>query len=138
VAPAAGAVTAEHELRLAPAPKPKAPSRAVAETATASSHQADATDHDETPGCRRLSSSRPVKLNLKPETDIADLVAWISSITCRQFLLPGTILATPRKVTVFAPQIITAEGAYHLFLSALDSVGLTVQESGRFLRIIES
>lgn len=136
VAPVAGAVPGEHERRLDADVKPKSPPRAVAKTTTAGG--LGATTADEAPGCRRLSALRPVKLNLRPETDIVDLVAWISSITCRQFLLPGTILGTPRKVTVYAPQIITAEGAYRLFLTALDSVGLTVQESGTFLRIIES
>jgi hypothetical protein len=136
VAPVARAFTGEQERRLEPAPRPKAPPRAAAETATV--RAAAATDREEGAGCRRLSSSRPLKLNLKPDTDVADLVSWISSITCRQFLLPATIVASPRKVTVYAPQVITADGAYRLFLSALDSVGLTVQESGRFLRIIES
>jgi GspD-like, N0 domain len=136
VAPVARAVTGERERRLEPAPRPKAPPRAAVETATV--REAAATDRDQVAGCRRLSSSRPLKLNLKPDTDIADLVSWISSITCRQFLLPATILANPRKVTVYAPQVIAADGAYRLFLSALDSVGLTVQESGRFLRIIEA
>jgi hypothetical protein len=75
---------------------------------------------------------------LKPDTDIVDLVTWMSSISCRQFVLPATILATPRKITVIAPQLITLDDAYRLFLSALDSVGLTIQESGRFLRIIET
>jgi hypothetical protein len=99
---------------------------------------ADAAKSEEVPGCRRLSSSRPLRLNLKPETDILDLVTWMSSITCRQFLVPGTVLASPKKVTVYAPEVINAEGATRLFLSALDSVGLTVQESGKFLRIIET
>ncbi|MES1157656.1 MAG: hypothetical protein ABUL67_01025 [Haliangium ochraceum] len=89
--------------------------------------------------CRQLPAKHAiVRLNLKPETDIVDLVAWISSITCRQFLLPGAILAANKKITVYAPQLITPDGAYHLFLSALDSVGLTVQKSGRFFRIIET
>lgn len=127
----AGAATREREARLEAPAQPKAPQGAVAETTTA--------QRDEAPGCRRLPSGRPiVKLNLKPETDIVDLTAWISSITCRQFLVPGTVLANTKKVTVYAPQLITPEGAYQLFLSALDSVGLTVQESGRFLRIIET
>jgi hypothetical protein len=136
VAPVARAVTGEQERRLERAPRPKAPPRAAA--ATAAVREGGASDRDEGAGCRRLSSSRPLKLNLRPDTDIADLVSWISSITCRQFLLPATIVANPRKVTVYAPQVITADGAYRFFLSALDSVGLTVQESGRFLRIIES
>jgi hypothetical protein len=137
VAPAAGAVAGERERPVKAAAEASAPARVVAETVTA--EKAGATVQEETAGCRRLPRGPArVKLNLKPETDIVDLVAWISSITCRQFLLPGTVLATPRKITVYAPQLITPDGAYLLFLSALDSVGLTVQESGRFFRIIET
>jgi general secretion pathway protein D len=79
-----------------------------------------------------------VKLNLKPDTELGDLIAWISSITCKQFLLPGTIPGNSKKVTVVAPELITPEEAYRLFLTALDSVGLTVQNDGKFLRIIET
>lgn len=101
--------------------------------------EAPAVGHEEVPGCRPISGSHArLKLNLKPETEITDLVAWIASITCRQFLVPGTVLAGAKKVTVYAPQPITRDGAYQLFLTALDSVGLTVQESGKFLRIIET
>ncbi|HVR01329.1 MAG TPA: secretin N-terminal domain-containing protein, partial [Polyangia bacterium] len=89
--------------------------------------------------CRKFpAGKRVVKLNMKPDTELGDLIAWISSITCRQFLLPGTIPANSKKVTIVAPQLITPEEAYRLFLAALDSVGLTVEPSGKFLRIIET
>ena len=84
------------------------------------------------------ANKRIVKLNMKPDTELGDLISWISSITCKQFLLPGTIPANSKKVTIIAPQLITPEEAYRLFLAALDSVGLTVQESGKFYRIIET
>jgi general secretion pathway protein D len=93
----------------------------------------------EAPGCRKLpAGKRVVKLTLKPETDVADLVAWISSITCKQFVLPGTIPAASRKVTITSPQLMTPEEAYELFLAALDSVGLTVRPSDKFYVIIET
>lgn len=87
--------------------------------------------------CRRIpATKRVVKLNLKPNTEIADLVAWISSVTCKQFVLPSGV-AGGKTVTIISPQLITANEAYELFLSALDSVGLTVYPSGHFLRVIE-
>jgi general secretion pathway protein D len=89
--------------------------------------------------CKKFpANKRIVKLNMKPETELGDLLSWISSITCKQFLLPGTIPANSKKVTIIAPQLITPEEAYRLFLAALDSVGLTVEPSGKFLRIIET
>jgi hypothetical protein len=88
--------------------------------------------------CSKLpAGKRIVKLNLKPETEIADLVGWISSITCKQFVLPD-VPASHAKVTIVAPSLITSGEAYRLFLEALDSVGLTVYPSGAFFRIIES
>ncbi len=88
--------------------------------------------------CSKLpAGKRVVKLNLKPETEVADLVAWISSITCKQFVLPD-VPASHAKVTIVAPSLITTSEAYRLFLEALDSVGLAVYPSGSFIRIIES
>src|SRR5262245_9146229 len=89
--------------------------------------------------CKRFQpGKRVVKVDLKPNTDLGDLIAWISSITCKQFLLPGTIPANSKKVTVMAPELITPEEAYRLFLGALDSVGLTTEHAGAFDRIVET
>ncbi len=87
--------------------------------------------------CKKLpAGKRIVKLNLKPDTELLDLIGWISSITCSQFLV--SVPLTGKKVTVIAPQLITPEEAYRLFYAALESVGYTVEPSGKFLRIIES
>ena len=87
--------------------------------------------------CRKLpAGKRLVRLNLKPNTDVADLIAWISSVTCKQFVLPAG-LGAGKTVTIVSPQLITPEEAYRLFLDALDSVGLTVYPSGPILRVIE-
>ena len=89
--------------------------------------------------CRRIpAGQRVVKLNLKPATDVADLVAWISAITCKTFVVPGPI-ATGKTVTIYSPGLITGEEAYRLFLSALDSVGLAVYRSDdKMWRVIEA
>ncbi len=79
---------------------------------------------------------RVVKLNLKPDTEILDLIGWISSITCTQFLMGGNLGLAGKKVTIIAPQLITPEEAYALFLAALESSQLTVEPVGKFLRIV--
>lgn len=88
--------------------------------------------------CRQLPAGKRLKLNLKPNTDLVDLVSWISSITCKQFIVPGSIPAQSRTVTIISPRPITVPEAYALFLDALDSVGLTVYASGKVLRVIET
>ena len=122
-----------------PTPMPTtAPTTAPTTTTPVTTGTAEVGDR-EFNSCRKFpAGKRVVKLNMKPDTELGDLLAWISSITCRQFILPGTIPANSKKVTIIAPQLITPEEAYRLFLAALDSVGLTVEPSGKFLRIIET
>lgn len=88
--------------------------------------------------CRRLPEGKRLRLNLKPNTELVDLISWISAITCKPFIVPGTIPSQGKTVTIIAPQPITTAEAYELFLAALDSVGLTVYPSGGFLRVIET
>jgi type II secretory pathway component GspD/PulD (secretin) len=92
-----------------------------------------------TGSCRKLPSGRRlVRITLKPDAELGDVLAWISSITCKQFLLPGTIPANSKKVTLIAPRPVTIDDAYQMFLGALNAVDLTVQPTGHFLRIIET
>jgi general secretion pathway protein D len=128
-----------------PPPPPAAAPTAAPAAAAASPSSTAVTGSNQLAGEKEFNSckkfpagKRIVKLNLKPDTELGDLISWISSITCKQFLLPGTIPANSKKVTVVAPELITPEEAYRLFLGALDSVGLTVAPSGKFLRIIET
>jgi hypothetical protein len=88
--------------------------------------------------CRKVPPGKKVvKMNLKPDAELPDLVAWISSITCKSFVLPGGI-GSGKKITIVAPSVMTREEAYASFLNALDSIGLTVEKSSGYLRIIET
>ena len=89
--------------------------------------------------CRKPATRKgSVKLALKPDTSVDDLVVWISSITCRQFVWSEAIAARNKKVTIVAPLPMRPKEAFGLFLDALDSIGLTVEPSGKFWRIIET
>jgi general secretion pathway protein D len=87
--------------------------------------------------CHKLpAGKRIVRLNLKPDTEVMDLIGWISSITCAQFIV--SVPVQGKKLTIISPQLITPEEAYRLFFSALDSLGLTVEPTGKFLRVVEN
>jgi general secretion pathway protein D len=87
--------------------------------------------------CKKLpAGKRIVRLNLKPDTELMDLIGWISAITCAQFIVAVPVQG--KKLTIIAPQLITPEEAYRLFFSALDSLGLTVEPTGKFLRVVEN
>jgi general secretion pathway protein D len=86
--------------------------------------------------CQTISPSTLVDVKLKPQSELTDLVGWIMGITCRHFIVSERVRAG--KVTLLTPKAITAHEAYLAFLSALESMGLTVQAGGgRSLKIVE-
>jgi general secretion pathway protein D len=89
--------------------------------------------------CHKVpAGKRAVKATLKPDIELPELIAWISSITCKSFVLPGTLSAGGKKVTLYTQGMMTPREAYAAFLAALDSIGLTVEQGPGFLRIIET
>ncbi|MBA3452904.1 MAG: type II secretion system secretin GspD [Deltaproteobacteria bacterium] len=79
-----------------------------------------------------------VAVTLKPETELKDLVAWVSSFTCKNFILDPRIVSTGKKVTVIAPNKMTASEAYRVFLVALSTINLTIVPKGSIVRIVEA
>jgi general secretion pathway protein D len=79
-----------------------------------------------------------VAVNFKPESELKDLITWAMGFTCKNFLLDPRIVSTGKKVTVIAPNKMSAGDAYNLFLASLSTMGLTVVPKGNALRIVES
>ncbi len=90
--------------------------------------------------CKKMpAGQRNVKFNFKPDSEMSDLIGWISAITCTQFLIPSGVQIQGKKVTIISPQKITPEEAYRLFLAALESVQLTVEPMGKWgFRIVDA
>ncbi|MFH1130844.1 MAG: secretin N-terminal domain-containing protein, partial [Pseudomonadota bacterium] len=85
--------------------------------------------------CMKIPPNRKVKVTLKPGSDLQDLVYWISTMTCKRFIVADNLRAN--KVTLISPTPVTALEAYRAFLSSLDVMGLTVAASGKYLKIIQ-
>ena len=77
--------------------------------------------------CRKLpAGKRVLKMNFKPDSEIADLIGWMSTITCTSFITNKPDVEG-KRFTIHSPQLMTAEEVYELFIGALESAGLTVQ-----------
>jgi type II secretory pathway component GspD/PulD (secretin) len=88
--------------------------------------------------CKKLPpGKRILKLNLKPDSEVSDLIGWISMITCKSFIVPDDVAIKGKKVTILSPQLMTVEEAYQLFVNTLATVNLKVQPEGKVLRIVE-
>jgi general secretion pathway protein D len=86
--------------------------------------------------CRTKTAQ--VAVTFKPETDLKDLVTWAMGFTCKNFMFDPNLMTRTKKVTVIAPNAMSATDAYRVFLSALSTIGLTIVPKGNVLRIVEA
>ena len=71
-----------------------------------------------------------------PDVDIRDLVKVMSELTGKNFIVdPGV---KSKRITIIARSPITVAQAYKAFLSSLAVNGITVVQSGAFLKVINS
>jgi general secretion pathway protein D len=80
----------------------------------------------------------PVSVTFKPETELKDLVTWVMGFTCRNFMFDPSYVQRGKKVTIIAPNTMSPQEAYRVFLVALSTIGLTVVPKGNVLRIVEA
>jgi type II secretory pathway component GspD/PulD (secretin) len=88
--------------------------------------------------CRPMPAKAKIKVNLKPDIEVADLVTWYSRLTCTPLIVSSGTPTAGKKVTLMTPTPMSRSQLDHLFLSALDSVGLTLEADGKFLYVIEA
>jgi general secretion pathway protein D len=86
--------------------------------------------------CRKRTGQ--VAVTFKPETELKDLITWVMGFTCKNFILDPRIVSTGKKVTVIAPNKMSSNEAYRVFLVALSTMGLTIVPKGNVMRIVES
>ena len=89
-------------------------------------------------GCKPPPPKQKIKVSLKPDTEVADLIAWYSTLTCTPLMVSSGVAVAGKKVTIFAPTPITVAEIDSLFRGALESVGLSLQRDGKFLYVIDA
>jgi general secretion pathway protein D len=80
----------------------------------------------------------PISVTLRPETELKDLLAWAMGFTCKNFIYESSILQRSKKLTIIAPNKMSAQQAYRLFLVSLSTMGLAVVPKGNVLRVVEA
>ncbi|MCA9705189.1 MAG: hypothetical protein KDK70_04975, partial [Myxococcales bacterium] len=91
------------------------------------------TPHDT---CKKQALGARFRITLEREARLVDLVRWMSSITCTKFVWAAGV--RDGKVTVVSPEPVTVHEAYAAFYAALETMGLTVEQSGDYLKVVES
>jgi hypothetical protein len=88
--------------------------------------------------CKPPPRSARIKVSLKPDTEVADLIAWYATLTCTPLVLSSAAPVAGKKVTILSPQPVTLAEIEPLFLGALESVGLTIERDGKVTYVIDA
>lgn len=86
--------------------------------------------------CRKAAPGTRFTVTLPKETELEDLVNWMMTVTCQKFIWDRKVRSG--KVTILSPEPVTVEEAYAAFYAALETMGLTVEPSGRYFKIVET
>ncbi|MCX5741957.1 MAG: hypothetical protein NT062_05600 [Proteobacteria bacterium] len=112
------------------------PPVAFAQPKTDDKDATKAGDNDPVYSCHK--SSGMVSVSFKPETELKELIAWAMGFTCKNYIIDPRTVSTGKKVTIIAPNKVSAADAYEMFLIALSTMGLTIVPKGPVFRIVES
>jgi general secretion pathway protein D len=86
--------------------------------------------------CKKQPRGAKFRITLPKEAELQDLVNWMMSISCQKFILD--LKARAGKVTILSPEPVTVDEAYAAFYAALQTMGLTVEPSGQYFKIVET
>ncbi len=93
-------------------------------------------DDDKVYSCHK--SSGLVSVTFKPEVELKDLIGWAMGFTCKNYIADPRIVTTGKKVTIIAPNKVSAADAYEIFLIALSTMGYTLVPKGPVYRIVDA
>ncbi|MDE0207278.1 MAG: type II secretion system secretin GspD [Candidatus Tectomicrobia bacterium] len=86
------------------------------------------------PGAAAPAEGNKIQLNFR-DVEILTVINLMSELTGKNFLIDGNVRG---KVTLIAPQPVTIEEAYQVFLSILEIQGFTVVPQGPVIKVIPS
>lgn len=86
--------------------------------------------------CRKQPRGSKFRITLPEESELKDLVNWMMSVSCQKFIWDPKVRGS--KVTILSPEAVTIEEAYAAFYAALQTMGLTVEPSGQYFKIVET
>jgi general secretion pathway protein D len=86
--------------------------------------------------CKKQPRGAKFKITLPKEAELQDLVNWMMSVSCQKFIWDTKVRSG--KVTILSPEAVTIEEAYAAFYSGLETMGLTVEPSGEYFKIVET
>ena len=86
--------------------------------------------------CRKQPKNVKFTVTLPKEAELEDLINWMMTISCQKFIWDPKVRSG--KITILSPEPVTVSEAYAAFYASLELMGLTVEPSGEYFKIVES
>jgi hypothetical protein len=89
--------------------------------------------------CHRFADGERLAMRMKPDITLRHLLSYMSAVSCTPlWMQQGPQLDGWMKIPIALepPRTATAGEAYDYLVTALDSIGFTLQPGGRVLRVI--
>lgn len=88
--------------------------------------------------CQKYPAGKRFKLELHGEVGVAELVAVVGDIGCQPILVASSVAQRGGKVALDVPDEVTAPEVFRLFHAALETLGLTIERSGKLWKIVDA
>ncbi|MCA9696583.1 MAG: type II secretion system secretin GspD [Myxococcales bacterium] len=86
--------------------------------------------------CKKWPAGKKFTITIPRDAELEQLVQWMMTISCQKFIWNEKIRSG--KVTILSPEKVTLNEAYAAFYAAIESMGLTVEPTGDYFKIVES
>jgi len=87
--------------------------------------------------CKKLPADKRLRLTLHGEVGAQELVAALAPLSCKPIVIGGAALHGG-KVSIEAPDLLSPAEATRLLISAIDSLGLSIEAAGGTYRVVDS
>ena len=87
--------------------------------------------------CKKLDPQKRLRITLHGEVGVQELVAALAPLSCRPIVVGGSA-SRAGKVSIDAPDLLSPREAIDLLVTAIDSLGLSLEASGPALRVVDS
>ncbi len=78
--------------------------------------------------CKAAGASTRLTVQFQPDTSLRDLAAWLTTFTCKNVVFSAEVAQVGAKVNILAPAPMSPKQAQRLFVTAVEALGLVVED----------
>jgi general secretion pathway protein D len=89
-------------------------------------------------GCAKVPAGKRFKWSVRGEVGVTELVASLGQMSCQAIVVGPGVTGRAGKVALEVPDLLTAGEVHRIFLSSLETLGLTIERSGGLWKVVDA